>query len=146
MKRLLICILLFAVVLVGCGNQYSPESTSKNFSLSKVSSISLSGPNATNSEGTSVELKPGQGDYAKLVELVQGEKLSQCPTINFGLCYITYTISTGETVKVYPANDGTNYVCLFSINPSISRYLELPEDAIKEITRIFEANNIQVVY
>jgi hypothetical protein len=97
-------------------------------------------------EGTSVTLEPGQGDYTKLVQLVQGEKLVQCPTSNFGLCIITYTIVTGETVKVYPANDGSNYICLFSINPSISRYLQLPEESMKEIHRILEANNIQVIY
>ncbi len=145
MKRLLICILVIAL-LVGCGGSYAADSTSKKFKLDDVSLITLSGPNATDSEGTSIQLEPGQGDYTKLVQLVQGEKLTQCPTQNFGLCIITYTINTGETVKVYPANDDSNYVCLFSINPSISRYLELPTESIKEIRRIFETNNIQVLY
>ncbi len=145
MKRIFICILVIAL-LVGCGGSYAVDSTSKNFKLDDVSLITLSGPNATDSEGTSVELEPGQGDYTKLVQLVQGEKLIQCPTAEFGLCIITYTINTGDTVKVYPANDGSNYVCLFSINPSVSRYLELPEESAKEIRRILEANNIQVVY
>ena len=145
MKRLFICILIISL-LVGCGGSYSAESTSKNFKLDDVSLISLSGPNAIDSQGTSVELKPGQGDYSKLVQLVQGEKLSECPTQEFGLCIITYTIDTGETVKVYPANDGSDFVCLFSINPSVSRYLKLPAESMKEIHRILEANNIQVVY
>ena len=145
MKRILISILVIAL-LVGCGGSYAVDSTSKNFKLDDVSSVTLSGPNAVANEGTSVTLEPGQGDYTKLVQLVQGEKLVQCPTSNFGLCIITYTIVTGETVKVYPANDGSNYVCLFSINPSISRYLQLPEESMKEIHRILEANNIQVIY
>ncbi len=145
MKRLFICILIIAL-LAGCGSSYSAESTAKKFKLDDVSLVTLSGPNTSTNEGTSVELKPGQGDYAKLVQLVQGEKLEQCPTQEFGLCIITYTINTGETIKVYPANDQSNYVCLFSINPAISRYLELPAESMNEIRRILETNYIQVVY
>lgn len=145
MKRIILSILVIAL-LVGCGGSYAVDSTSKKFKLDDVSLVTLSGPNAQKSEGTSIQLSPGQGDYAKLVQLVQGEKLTQCPTDNFGLCIITYTIITGETVKVYPANDDSNYVCLFSINPTISRYLELPAESMKEIRRIFETNNIQVIY
>ncbi len=145
MKRLFICVLTIAF-LVGCGSSYSADSMAKKFELTDVASITLSGPDATQEEGSAIELKPGQGDYAKLVQLVQGEKLLQCPTQDFGLCLITYTINTGETVKVYPANDGSNYVCLFSLNPAVGRYLELPAQSVQEIRRILETNNIQVVY
>ncbi len=145
MKRIFACLLIIAL-LVGCGNSYSAESLSKNFELSDVASITLSGPNEQDSEGTSIELTPGQGDYAKLVQLVAGEKLTECPTDAFGLCVITYNINTGETVKVYPANDGSHYVCLFSLNPTVGRYLELPRESVEEIRRILETNQIQVIY
>ncbi|MBR3844720.1 MAG: hypothetical protein IKM39_04360 [Clostridia bacterium] len=149
MKRfiLTLCLILTVSLLTGCGgNSYSQESTSKKFELSNVSLITLSGPNHQASEGTTVDLQPGQGDYTKLVQLVTGEKLSECPTNNFGLCWITYTINTGETVKVYPANDGSNYVCLYSLNPAVGKYMQLPEETMAEIQKIFEINNIQVIY
>lgn len=145
MKRVILCLVIMAL-LVGCGGSYSAESTSKKFQLKNVTLVTLTGPNAQSSDGTSVELTPGQGDYAKLVQMVKGEKLDQCPTDSFGLCIITYTINDSETVKVYPANDGSNYVCLFSINPSVSRYLELPQESMEEIQRIMETNQIQMVY
>lgn len=145
MKRLLLCILVITL-LAGCGGSFAVEDVNKNFKLRNVSTVTLSGPNSTDSEGTSIELQPGKGDYTTLVQLVKGERLTQCPTDSFGLSVITYTIVNGETVKVYPANDGSNYICLFSLNPTIAQYLEITEESMKEIHRILEANNIQAVY
>ena len=116
MKRIILSILVIAL-LVGCGGSYAVDSTSKKFKLDDVSLVTLSGPNAQKSEGTSIQLSPGQGDYAKLVQLVQGEKLTQCPTDNFGLCIITYTIITGETVKVYPAMTILTTFVYFPLTP-----------------------------
>lgn len=149
MKKTLLCLLLIISLLfcfVGCKNKYSPDSKSKTFELSNVSSVTLSGPSSVSSEGITVEIAPGKGNYTKLVELVQGERLMACPTQNFGFCIITYNINTEETVKVYPANDGSNYVCLYSLNPTDAQYLELPEASMKELCSILESNGIQVVY
>lgn len=142
--KLIACLLLVGF-LMGCGNQYSPDSKSKTFKLKNVSLITLYGPSNYTSEGISVDIAPGIGTYTTLLELVTGERLTECPTDNFGPAHILYTINSEETVKVYPATDGSNYVCLYSLNLSLAQYLELPADSMKQIIGIMEANGIEVL-
>ncbi len=150
MKRRL-CILtalLVLAVLTACSTDtYTQQSTLPDFKLKNVSEVTLYGPDSNGSEGIEIALSnTGGADYTRLVQLVQGRKQETCETADFGLCYIAYSFTTGETVKVYPANDGSPYVCLFSLNDRVARYLTLPEADMAELTAIMEKYGIQVIY
>lgn len=150
MKRILLLLLTLTVAISVCScsaDTYTQESTSKKFKLKNVSAISLYGPSTENNEGIQIDLNATNGtDFTRLVQLVQGSKLTECETDNFGLCYISYSFTTGETVKVYPANDGSHYMCLYSLNGQLARYLSLSEENMEEIVNIFEKYQIQVIY
>ena len=143
-------ILVLLITMVGCSaDTFTPESTSSKFKLKKVSAITLHGPDTTgeNSEGVKIEIQQNKGtDFTRLVTLIEGKKLDTCPTMDFGLCYLTFSFTQGESTKVYPANDGSNYVCLYSLNPAVAKYLELPQKDMEELTAIIEKYQIEVKY
>lgn len=148
MKRL-IAVLLTAglLLLVGCSTDtYSQESTLSTFKLKNVSSIQLAGVNHAMDEMVEVDIYPDTAgtSYNDLVSLVTGKKLDTCPTDQFENCYVMYTINTGETVKIYPANDGSPYICLFTLNPQQAKYLELEQQDFDRIVKIIEDNGIHV--
>ncbi|MBR4868735.1 MAG: hypothetical protein IKU10_06225 [Clostridia bacterium] len=144
----LIVTLLFS--LVGCSSDtFTPNSTSTKFKLKKVTEITLHGPDPTGQsvEGITITLEQNKGtDFNRLTSLIGGKKLDTCETNSFGLCYLTFNFSQGDPTKVYPANDGSNYVALYSINPAVAKYLELPEKDMKELISIIEKYKIQVIY
>ncbi len=144
MKRFFACILILCL-LTACSG-YLPDDTASYFKLTNVASITLRSPNNLTNEGTSIELKPGQAHYTQLVELIQGEKLDTCPTNDdFLECVIDYTINTGDVVKVYIDLDGTNYVSLFSVNPAVAKYLELPQEDMAKIREILKSHGIESI-
>ena len=152
MKKL-ICvglILTLLFTLMGCSSDtFTPNSTSSKFKLKKVSGITLHGPDASgqNAEGVEIAIEQNKGtDFNRLVTIIGGKKLDSCDTKSFGLCYITFPFTEGDPTKVYPANDGSNFVCLYSLNPAVGKYLELPEEDMKELVQIIEKYKIQVVY
>ncbi len=152
MKKILSAglILVLLITMVGCSaDTFTPESTSSKFKLKKVSAITLHGPDTTgeNSEGVKIEIQQNKGtDFTRLVTLIQGKKQDTCPTLDFGMCYFTFSFTQGQPTKVYPANDGSNYVCLYSLNPAVAKYLELPEEDMEELIAIIEKYQIQVKY
>lgn len=150
MKRcvnLLLSLLLIVSLCCCSADTYTSASTSRTFKLKNVASITLSGPDGETQEGTQVIITPDSGlHYTRLVQMIEGEKLTECETKNFGLCYISFTFTTGETTKIYPANDGSDYLCLYSLNPATAKYLKLSEDTMDELISIFESYKIQVIY
>ncbi len=148
MKRIFAALLaLLLAALCGCSaDTYTVNSRSANFKLKNVAGITLAGPGGDSADGTQVELSPGSAEYEAVVRLVQGKKQTECETESFGLCYLNFTFTTGDAVKVYPANDGSNWLCLYSLNPAVARYLLLPAEDMAELAALFETYEIQVNY
>ena len=62
------------------------------------------------------------------------------------MALITYTTKYDEEIKAYPANDGSNYIQLYSLNELTCKYLELDGKDMKTIVDVFERNGIIVNY
>ncbi len=143
------CFILMIVMLfcfAGCSTDtYSQSSTSKNFKLKRVVSVELSGPAKTlDGEKSSVTLTSDNGQvFADFITLVKGKKLNSIPEKHtFGLAVITYTTQYDEIIKAYPAVDGSNYVCLYTLNEDFCKYLELPDETMEKIRNAFKTNSI----
>jgi hypothetical protein len=146
----LLCLLLCLCLLTACTyDTFTPNSTSDKFKLKTVTSVTISGPSAdeANEQGIQIELTAESGiKFTRLVQLIEGKKEDTCETNDFGLCYLTFTFQSGDTTKVYPANDGSNHLCLYSLNKQHSKYLTLEDAAMKEIIAIIEGAGVQVIY
>lgn len=141
---------VLAAALCSCSTDtYTESSKSKNFLLKNVVSVTLSGPaTQTGGDNTEVTLDSQNGQqFVDFVDKVKGEKLDSLPESHFfGMALMTFTTKYGEEVKAYPANDGSNYIQLYSLNENTCKYLEIPEDDMKTLTQIFESNGISVNY
>ncbi len=142
--------MLLILSLVGCSaDTFTVNSTSKKFKPRTVTGITLYGPDPAGqtAEGITQELTPGTNPhYERILQLVEGKKEPTCPTNNFGLCYISFSFRSGDVTKVYPANDGSHYLCLYSLNQAVAQYVELTPEAMAELTDIIETYQIQVDY
>ncbi len=141
---------VLAAVLCSCSTDtYTESSKSANFLLKNVESVTLSGPAAqTGGDNTEVTIDSSNGQQlTDLISKVKGKKLDSLPDNHFfGMALMTFNTKYGEEIKVYPANDGSNYVQLYNLNQSTCKYLELPEEDIKFVTEVFESNGIKVNY
>ncbi len=150
MKKIisLTLVLCLTVMLSACSTDtYTIESESDTFKLKTVTSITMEGPNDTDASGTVITLDNTMHttDFQRMIELIQGKKTDQCPTGAF-LSKITFTFESGKTTTVYPAVDGSNFVALYSVNPSIAQYIELPEEDMKEVLQIMKKHGIAVSF
>ena len=85
--------------------------------------------------------------FVDFVEKVKGEKLDSLPESHFfGMALMVFTTKYGEEIKAYPANDGSNYIQLYSLNQNTCKYIEIPEEDMKLLTQAFESNGISVNY
>ena len=152
MKKIsaIIMAVLLAAALCSCSTDtYTESSKSKNFLLKNVESVTLSGPAAqTGGDNTVVVLNSQNGQqFVDFVEKVKGEKLDSLPDSHFfGMALMVFTTKYGEEIKAYPANDGSNYIQLYSLNQNTCKYLEIPEEDMKLLTQAFESNGISVNY
>lgn len=149
MKRILAAVLALCMTFVftGCSKDtYTQNSTSKKFKLKNVVAIELSAPGTALEDNISVSLTASSGqDFVDLITLVTGKKLDSLPKRHdFGLAVITYTTKYDETVKTYPATDGSNYICLFSLNTDACKYLELPEQSMAVVKKALKNNGIDI--
>lgn len=136
-KRLLMIALAFALLftLVGCGE----------FKVDNVDSITLSGPSPEDSEGISEMLTANvhSTDFYELIELCQGEELDSIEEdVFFGAAKITFTKTDASTVVIYPACDGSPYLCLNSLNTELASYIKLEESTMKRISAILKKHDI----
>jgi hypothetical protein len=146
---LLIFPLAFCLLTACTYDTFTVNSTANKFKPKTVTSIVLAGPDVTGQkeDGIEVELTAdGNANFAQLMQLIQGKKTDTCETDAFGLCYVNFTFSSGDETKVYPANDGSNYICLYSLNPQLARYIALEEEEMNQVVAILEGAGIQVVY
>lgn len=148
--RLISLVICLSVMLglSGCSKDtYSQQSKSKKFKLIRVTNVNLSCP-AMSIEGDdiSVDLTSDNGqDFVDMVTLVTGKKLDKLPeTHSFGLSLITYTTQYNESILVYPSNDGSNYMQLFSLNENTCKFIELPQESMDAIKNIFEKYNVSI--
>lgn len=152
MKKFICIIAVLAVVLslTACSTDtYSESSKSSNFLLKNVVSVKLSGPGTEiGGDDTEVTLDSESGQqFNDFITLVKGEKLDSIPESHiFGMALITYTTKYDEQIKAYPANDGSNYIQLYSLNTMTCKYLELSEGDMQNLVSVFERNGISVNY
>ena len=149
MKKIFCFLLTVAllIALVGCSaDTYTIESQSDTFKPKTVTSITLEGPSNTDVSGVSIVLDKTMHttDFNRLIALIQGKKTSECPA-GIGIFLpgkITFTFESGKTTTVYPANDGSGYISLYSINPSLAQYIEIPKEDMAEVIQILEKHGI----
>ena len=150
MKKLFCLLVTFTllVALVGCSpaDTYTIDSEADTFKPKTVTSIQLDGPSNTDASGISITLDKTMHttDFNRLIDLIQGKKMAECPA-GIGIFLpgkITFTFESGKTTTVYPANDGSGYISLYSINPSIAQYIEIPPEDMKEVVQILEKHGI----
>ncbi len=146
----LFLIFTLSLALVGCSpaDTYTIDSEADTFKPKTVVSITLAGPNSTDASGTSITLDQVMHttDFQRLCELIQGKKLNECPTNAFLPGKITFTFESGKSTTVYPATDGSNYICLYSINPALAKYIELPPEDMKEVLAIMKKHGIDTEF
>lgn len=152
MKKILVIVsvLVLVITLASCSTDtYNMSSKSTNFLLKNVVSVTLSGPGTEiGGDNTEVVLDSQSGQqFNDFVSLVKGKKLDELPESHqFGMALITYTTKYDEEIKAYPANDGSNYIQLYSLNELTCKYLELDGKDMKTIVDVFERNGIIVNY
>ena len=152
MKKILVIVsgLVLVITLASCSTDtYNMSSKSTNFLLKNVVSVTLSGPGTEiGGDNTEVVLDSQSGQqFNDFVSLVKGKKLDELPEPHqFGMALITYTTKYDEEIKAYPANDGSNYIQLYSLNELTCKYLELDGKDMKTIVDVFERNGIIVNY
>ncbi len=123
-------------VLSGCGNKLK---------INNVDSITLTCPSADNEDGKSVILTSNihSSDFYEIIELCQGEILESIDeTPFFGMVKITFTKTDGNTYNIYPACDGSSYLCLNSLNDSLASYVKLEESTMTRLTAILKKHDI----
>ncbi len=151
MKRffcgILVGLLIFS--LAGCSiDTYTPNSDSTEFELANVVSVTLSGPSNTDISGTAVTLTEtaNAADFAILMDCIKGEKVKTCPTNDFVIGKITFTFTSGDQTTVYPANDGSNWFCLYSLNPSLASYIEVKPEQMKKVRELMKRHGIETAW
>jgi len=150
MKRIISCILSIILVatMAGCSiDTYTENSDSNDFELANVVSVTLSGPNNTDASGTIVNLTEAANgsDFGILMDCIKGERTKECPTNRFGIGKITFTFTSGDQTTVYPANDGSNWFCLYSLNPSLAYYIEVEAEQMTKVVSLMRRHGIEVI-
>ena len=153
MKKLwsviLVAVLLLTALCSCSTDTYTENSKSKNFLLKNVVSVTLSGPaSQTGGDNAEVILDSQNGQqFTDFVDKVKGKKLDELPESHFfGMALMTFTTKYDEEIKAYPANDGSNYIQLYSLNQDTCKYLELSKEDMNTLVSVFEANGITVNY
>ncbi|MBR4282204.1 MAG: hypothetical protein IKT35_00655 [Clostridia bacterium] len=132
----LILAISFVFVLSGCGNKLK---------IKDVDSITLSCPSDDDEDGKSVILTSNMhsSDFYEIIELCQGEILDSIEEGPFfGLAKITFTKTDGNTYTIYPACDGSSYLCLDSLNDMLASYVKLEDSTMARLTAILKKHDI----
>lgn len=132
----LILAISFIFVLSGCGNKLK---------IKDVDSITLSCPSEDDEDGKSVMLTSNMysSDFYEIIELCQGEILDSIEEGHlFGLAKITFTKTDGNTYTIYPACDGSSYLCLDSLNDMLASYVKLEDSTMTRLTAILKKHDI----
>lgn len=131
---LVLCV-SFVFALCGCGE----------FKIEDVDSITISCPSEDSEEGKSVMLTSNvhSSDFYEIIELCQGEELESIEEEPFfGIVKIMFTKTDGNTYAVYPACDGSPYLCLNSLNDALASYVKLEESTMARLTAILKKHDI----
>ncbi len=127
----------FLFALCGCGE----------FKVKDVDSITLSCPDPEKTEGKSVMLTSNihSSDFYEIIELCQGEELEEIENGHvFGMAKIVFTKLDGTTVTIYPACDGSPYLCLNTLNESLATYIKLEDATMARLTAILKKHDISL--
>ena len=122
-------------ILCGCGE----------FKVEDVDSITLSCPSNDSAEGKSVMLTPNihSSDFYEIIELCQGKELDSVEgNPFFGIVKIMFTKTDGNTYAIYPACDGSPYLCLNSLNDMLASYIKLEDSTMARLTAILKKHDI----
>ena len=122
-------------ILCGCGE----------FKIKDVDSITISCPSNDSAEGKSVMLTANvhSSDFYEIIELCQGEELDSIDGDHFfGMVKIMFTKTDGNTYAVYPACDGSSYLCLNSLNDVIATYVKLEDSTMTRLTAILKKHGV----
>ncbi len=125
----------FILALCGCGE----------FKVENVDSITLTCPDPEKEEGKSVMLTANvsSSDFYEIIDICQGEELESIEEGHFfGMAKIVFTKTDGTTFTIYPACDGSPYLCLNSLNEKFATYIKLSDGAMARLTAILKKHDI----
>jgi|GEM_PF-5505240 len=122
--------------LYGCSNK---------FKVDNVDNITISCPSEDDEDGKSVMFTSNvhSSDFYELIELCQGEELESIEEKPFfGMVKMVFTKTDGNTCTIYPACDGSSYLCLNSLNDALASYVKLEDSTMARLTAILKKHDI----
>lgn len=141
--RILAFIMAFSMffVLAACGE----------YKIKDVDTITVSGPSPDDEKGVSTILSSTMHstDFYEIIDICQGEEFENLDGLEthptFGGAKMLFTQTTGNTITIYPACDGTPYLQIGSLNPDQSTYLKIGDTSMKRLAAILKKHNIDIL-